>query len=392
MPPEIGAFQPEAVAALVVAAGRGSRFGGPLPKQYAPLLGRPILRHTLDALLRAGLARVQVVISPEDARHYEAAAAGLGLPAAVAGGETRQESVRRGLEALAAGALQAVLIHDGARPLVDAATVGRVLAALRTADGAVAAVPAVDSLLRVEAGRAGPYLDRTGVYRAQTPQGFRFAAIREAHRRFAGAGMGDDVQVARAAGLEVTVVEGAEDNLKVTAPADLARAEGLLLARLGDVRVGQGYDVHRLGPGSGVMLCGVAVPHERSLVGHSDADVALHALTDAILGALGEADIGRHFPPGDPRWRGASSDRFLAHAMRLLAARGGVLAHADLTVVCEAPRIGPHREAMRARLAELLQVGLDRVSVKATTTERLGFAGRREGIACQAVATVRLPV
>lgn len=379
--------------ALIVAAGRGTRIGGEIPKQYLPLLGRPILRHSLETFARhPAIDKVRVVIHPDDRDLYEDAAAGLELLEPVPGGASRQDSVRLGLESLTPLAPDIVLIHDGARPLVSPATIAATIAALDAHPGAIAAVPMPDTLKKDVRGHAAAGPDRAGLWRAQTPQTFRFAEILAAHRQAGGAELTDDAAVAERAGLAVALVAGEEENLKVTNPADLARAERLLLHRLGDVRTGNGYDVHAFGDaGRKLMLCGIDVPHERGLAGHSDADVALHAITDAVLGAIGEGDIGQHFPPSDARWKGASSDRFLEHAASLVAGRGGAIAHVDVTIVCERPKIGPHRAAMQARLAAILRIDADRVSVKATTTEKLGFTGRGEGIAALATATVRLP-
>ena len=380
--------------ALIVAAGRGTRFGADLPKQYLPLGGVPLLRHSAARLVNhAGIAAVRVVIDPIAQGHYEAAVAGLPVLDPVAGGATRQDSVRRGLHSFAAEAPTNVLIHDGARPFPDDALVGRIIDALAAHDGAIAALPVVDTLKRGEAGgRIDGTVDRTGLWRAQTPQGFRFAAIRDAHAAAAARDdLTDDAAVAELAGLDVVLVPGADDNLKVTTPEDLDRAERLLAASSGETRVGSGFDVHRFEAGDAVVLCGLAIPHTHRLAGHSDADVALHALTDAILGAIGDGDIGQHFPPSDPQWRGAPSRLFVEHAVSRVAARGGTIVHADVTIICEAPKVAPHREAMRAAVASLLRVDLSRVSVKATTTEGLGFTGRREGIAAQATVTVRVP-
>jgi 2-C-methyl-D-erythritol 4-phosphate cytidylyltransferase / 2-C-methyl-D-erythritol 2,4-cyclodiphosphate synthase len=381
--------------ALIVAAGRGRRFGAELPKQYHDLLGRPVLSHTLAAF--AGHPKVDAVctiIHPDDRVLYDRAAAGLPkLLPPVPGGAERQDSVRNGLESVAAETPARVLIHDGARPLVSPAVIDRALAALDAAPGAIVAMPVSDTLKRADGTlHVADTVDRTGLWRAQTPQAFRFADILSAHRG-AAAGATDDAMLFERAGLAVRLVEGEEENLKITTADDLARAERLLLSRLGDVRVGQGFDVHRFAAsGDGVWLCGIKVPHDRALEGHSDADVALHALTDAILGAIGDGDIGQHFPPSDMRWKGAPSDRFLRHAAELVAARGGIVAHADVTIICERPKVGPHRAAMVARIAEILRIDATRVSVKATTTEKLGFTGRGEGIAAQAAATVRLPL
>lgn len=384
-------LQPSCVA-LIVAGGSGRRFGAERPKQYCDLLGKPVLRRTVEAFLdHPGISRVQVVIDPACRDLYDAAVEGLRLPEPVAGGRARQDSVRNGLEALAAAAPDRVLIHDAARPLVGAQTISAVIDALAHHPGAIAAVPVADTLQRGENGLVAGVVERAGLWRAQTPQGFRFADILAAHRAAAGQELTDDAAVAERAGLAVALVPSMEENFKVTTPDDLTRAARLIATTLGDVRTGTGFDVHRFAEGDFVTLCGVRVPHDRKLEGHSDADVGLHALTDAILGALGSGDIGSHFPPSDPQWRGADSARFLRHAADLVAQRGGVIAHVDVTVICERPKVGPHREAMVARVADILGIAADRVSVKATTTERLGFTGRGEGIAAQAVATVRLP-
>ncbi|WP_374448699.1 bifunctional 2-C-methyl-D-erythritol 4-phosphate cytidylyltransferase/2-C-methyl-D-erythritol 2,4-cyclodiphosphate synthase [Stella sp.] len=384
----------QGVQALVVAAGRGLRFGGALPKQYGRLAGRPVLRHAVEALLRhPGVDGVRVVIHPDDRELYEAATAGLALADPVAGGATRADSVRSGLEALVPVAPRCVLVHDGARPLVDPDLVSRVLAALDDHAGAVPAVPVADTLKRAAGdGTVAETVARAGLWRAQTPQGFHFQRLLAVHRgRPAGLEPTDDAQLLELAGEPVVLVPGSEDNIKITHDGDLARAERMLQGPAGEIRVGTGFDVHAFAAGDHVWLGGLRIAHDRGLAGHSDADVALHALTDAVLGAIGAADIGHHFPPSDPQWRGAASDRFLAHAAGLVAARGGAVVHVDLTIVCERPKIGPHRAAMVARIAGILGIAPDRVSVKATTTEGLGFTGRREGIAAQAVATVRLP-
>lgn len=377
--------------ALIVAAGRGTRAGGAVPKQYRDLGGRPVLRWSLERFrAHPQIGAVRAVIHPDDRALYDAAAAGLDLLSPIEGGSSRQESVRLGLESLEAMQPKTVLIHDAARPFIDAETIARTIDALGKTPGAIVAVPVADTIKREASGRIAATIDRAGLWRAQTPQGFRFDTILAAHRAARGAELSDDAAVAERAGLAVALVQGSEMNTKLTSEDDLRRA-ALLAGAASETRVGTGFDVHAFGPGDHVRLCGVKVPHTQALVGHSDADVALHALTDAILGAIGAKDIGAHFPPGDPRWRGASSDKFLRHAVSLLAARGGSVVHADITIVCERPKVGPHRDAMVQRLAAILGTDPARCSVKATTTEGLGFTGRGEGIAAQAVATVRLP-
>lgn len=389
--PEPGLVRAMSIVALIVAAGRGQRAGTGLPKQYRRLAGRPVLARTLDAFLaHPRIDRVAVVIHPDDRTLYDAATAGLDLLPPISGGSTRQDSVRLGLEALADLTPDIVLIHDAARPFVSPDLIDRVIDAVP----GIAALPVVDTLKRAEGGMAAAGPARDGLWRAQTPQGFAYAGLRDAHRAAQGGPeLTDDAAVAVAAGIAVALVEGDEANFKLTTPDDFRRAEAVLVNRHPDVRIGHGFDVHALAhlPGRPLMLGGIVVPHAQTLAGHSDADVVLHALTDALLGALAEGDIGQAFPPSDDRWRGAASDQFLRHARNRVAARGGVIAHVDLTLICERPKIGPYRDAMRARIAEILCIDLDRVAVKATTTEKLGFTGRGEGIAAQAVATVRLP-
>jgi 2-C-methyl-D-erythritol 4-phosphate cytidylyltransferase/2-C-methyl-D-erythritol 2,4-cyclodiphosphate synthase len=387
------------IAAVIVAAGRGTRAAGlgSNPKQYVPLAGRAVLRRTLDALQRVpAIGVVQVVIHPEDRANYDVAVAGIpsGLLPPVAGGATRQASVLCGLEALAAEAPDIVLIHDAARPFVEPELIARVLAALERWEGAIPALPVADTLKRAEPdGRVAGTVDRRGLWRAQTPQGFRFRSILAAHRAAAGSGdFTDDASVAEAQGIRVGLVEGSEKNRKLTTAEDLDMAERELMgASFPDVRCGTGLDVHRFAAGDHVWLGGVRIAHTHRLEGHSDADVALHALTDALLGAIGDGDIGRHFPPSDPQWKGAPSRIFLEDAARRVRERGGRIGNVDLTILCEAPRIGPHREAMRETIAAILGVEIGRVGVKATTTEELGFTGRREGIVAMATATVLLP-
>ncbi len=378
------------VAALIVAAGRGSRAGPGAPKQYRPLAGEPVLRRTLAAFAtHPGISAILAVIHSDDEEAYRKAAGGLPkLCAPAFGGETRQASVLAGLEALArSDPPDLVLIHDGARPFVSARIISDCIEALAAHAGALAALAVTDTIRRGNDRLAGETVSRDGLWRAQTPQAFRFEAILDAHKKAAGGNHTDDVAVAARAGLEVALVEGDEDNIKITSAADLARAERMLNSR-GETRTGMGFDVHRFGPGDHVWLCGVKVPHEAGLVGHSDADAGLHAITDAILGALGAGDIGKHFPPSDPEWKGASSDIFLAHAAALVRDAGATISHVDLTLSCEAPKISPYTEKMRTRIAESLELDITRISVKATTTEGLGFTGRREGLAAQAIATL----
>lgn len=368
-------------AALIVAAGQGLRAGQPLPKQFASWRGKPVVRHSVEALAQAGVAPILVAI-PEGADDV-AAAALAGLPVSfITGGATRQQSVRLGLEALAIQAPELVLIHDAARPVLSQAVIDRLIAALEGQPGAIPVLPVVDSLTHAQGDLMGSPARREDLRRVQTPQAFRYSAILAAHRAWDGEPVaGDDAQVAQAAGLEIALVEGDEALHKLTFSSDFAAA-------MPAMRVGSGYDVHRLAEGEELWLCGVRIAHSHGLAGHSDADVALHALVDALLGAVGAGDIGQHFPPSDPQWRGASSDRFLTHAVKLVGEAGYSVANVDVTLICEAPKIGPHRGAMRTRLAELLGIDCAWVSVKATTTEQLGFTGRSEGIAAQAVATV----
>lgn len=380
------------IVALIVAAGQGSRAGGDIPKQFRTVAGKAVLAHAYDALaVHDGIDNIHIVLGEglEAQAHML-----LGDRAAtfVTGADSRRGSVRAGLEAIAiTGGADIILIHDAARPFLPGAVIDRLLEALNDATGAIPALPVADTLVRGDGDMMGDGVDRAGLYRVQTPQAFRFDAILTAHRAWDESREAtDDAQILRALGHDVILVQGDERLEKLTYPQDFDRAEAAL-ATPRSTRVGMGYDVHRLAPNEELWLGGILVPHDRGLAGHSDADVALHAIVDAMLGALAEGDIGSHFPPSDAQWRGASSDRFLAYARDRVAACNGVIEHIDLTIICEAPKIGPHRDAMRARIAEILAVPLDRVSVKATTTERLGFAGRREGIAAQAVATLSLP-
>ena len=370
-------------AAIIVAAGRGLRAGAGLPKQWRPLAGRPVVAHALAAF--AGMARV-LVIHPDDRALAESVADGALI---VEGGATRAASVRAALEALAGSGVTKVLIHDAARPSVSPELIARVVAALDHAQGAAPALPVTDALWTGADGRVTGTRDRNGLFRAQTPQGFAFDAILAAHRAHAGEAA-DDVEVARAAGIDVVMVTGDEANQKLTFPGDFIRAEQALRMTGApmDVRMGNGYDVHAFCAGERVWLCGIKLPHHKALLGHSDADVGMHALTDAIYGALAEGDIGQHFPPSDPQWKGADSQIFLKHAADLARSRGFTITSADVTLVCERPKIGPHAIAMRQALAAIMGVDVARVSVKATTSERLGFTGREEGIAALATAVL----
>ncbi len=392
---------PKTVAAIIVAAGRGSRAGAGGPKQYRMLAGKTVLARTVEAFLshpRVDLVRV-IIHRDDDDLYAEAVGALAGrdkLLPPVHGGAERQDSVRLGMESLETQNPALVLIHDAARPFVDAGVITRVIEAADASGGAIAALPVFDTIKRAD-GADHPLIRETvpreRLWRAQTPQGFAFAPILAAHRAAAGKAMTDDAAVAEAAGMTVSLVPGSPDNMKITQAEDFGMAEILLGRRksMYEFRTGHGYDVHQFEPGDGVWLCGVKIAHEGKLKGHSDADAAMHALTDAILGAIGQGDIGDHFPPSEPQWKGAPSDIFLKKAVALVAEAGGAVTHCDVTIVCEAPRIKPHRAAMRARLAEIMNLVEDRVSVKATTSEELGFTGRREGLAALATATVRLP-
>ena len=384
------------VAAVIVAAGQGVRAGGDLPKQFRRIGGETLLRRALATFLEApSVAFVQPVVRSEDLALVRALASGLDVLAPVFGGATRQASVRAGLEALEPRKPDIVLVHDAARPFATTALIERAIDAAAKTGAAIPALQVTDTVKRVDdTGTIEATLDRGPLRLVQTPQAFAFTALLDAHRRAAAQGRDDftdDAAIAEWAGMKVSVFAGEPGNIKFTTPEDFARAEAIQSAALGDVRTGSGLDVHAFGPGDHVTLGGVHIAHDRALTGHSDADVALHALTDAILGALADGDIGAHFPPSDPQWRGASSDKFLAFAVDRVGKRGGRIAHLDLTIVCEAPRIGEHRDRMRANIAQIAGIAIERVGVKATTSEKLGFTGRGEGIAAYATATVRLP-
>lgn len=369
-------------AAIVVAAGKGLRAGQPLPKQFALWRGKPVVRHSVETLLDAGAKPVAVAIPENGERVARDALAGLEGVQLVVGGETRQDSVRAALEAIAPRVPERVLVHDAARPDLPLPVIARLLEALDRHPGAIPVLPVVDSLALDEDGLMAGTAPRESLRRVQTPQAFRFAPFLSAHQAWQGpTDAGDDAQVLRAAGLEVALVAGDERLKKLTFAEDF-------MGQAPVVRVGTGFDVHKLAQGEELCLCGVKIEHDRGLAGHSDADVALHALVDALLGAIGAGDIGSHFPPSEPQWRGAASGRFVEHAVGLVRAAGYTVGNVDLTIICEVPKIGPHRDAMRSSIAALLAINVDRVSVKATTTEKLGFAGRGEGIAAQAVATV----
>ena len=384
------------VAAVVVAAGQGLRAGGEIPKQFRRIAGETLLERALSAFAEApDVTFVQPVIRPDDVDLVRRLTDGMNVLEPVAGGATRHASVRAGLEALVACTPDIVLVHDAARPFASASLITRAIAAAEKTGAAIPALPVTDTVKRIDStGTIEATLDRNSIRLVQTPQAFAFPALFDAHRRALAQGRNDftdDAALAEWAGIKVSVFAGEPGNIKFTTPEDFARAEAIQSAGLGDVRTGSGLDVHAFGPGDHVTLGGIRIPHVQALTGHSDADVALHALTDAILGALADGDIGAHFPPSDPQWRGASSDRFLTFAVERVRARGGRIAHLDLTIVCEAPRIGEHRDRMRANIANLAGIGIERVGVKATTSEKLGFTGRGEGIAAYATATIRLP-
>lgn len=381
-------------AVIIVAAGRGHRFGGEMPKQYRNLNGRAVLRHSLGVFCaHPAVSCVRTVIHPDDEALYNAAAEGLPVLPPVYGGATRQDSVRLGLESLKNEAPDIVLIHDGARPFVDFGIINRVINRAEKGDGAVPALPVTDTIKTVVKTPEGTLkiektVDRSALWRVQTPQAFPFKDILNAHEKAKGRELTDDAAVAEEAGLSVILVKGTEENIKITTSDDLTRAEERCSQKLPDIRTATGFDVHKFEEGSFVTLCNVKVPHDMGLNGHSDADVALHALTDALLGAAGSGDIGLHFPPSDNKWKGADSAQFLQYAVSLVKGLGGKILNADVTLICERPKIGPYRLQMTERLSELLEISASRISIKATTTEKLGFTGRKEGIAAQACVSV----
>jgi len=385
------------IAAVIVAAGSGTRAGrADVPKQFRPVGGETMLRRTLAAFADVNTVDIiQPVIRREDGDLYRVAAAGFAILPPVVGGTTRQDSVRAGLEALAAHAPDIVLIHDAARPFVSAALIARAIESVAETGAAIPALTVTDTVKSVDAiGHVDKTLDRSALRLIQTPQSFAFKPLLDAHRKATMQGRADftdDAALAEWAGMSVAMFEGEPANIKITHPEDFMRHEAQAVSQLNDVRIGNGIDVHAFGPGDHIIIGGIRIAHNQALTGHSDADVGLHALTDALLGALADGDIGSHFPPSDPQWRGASSDRFLKFAVERVTARGGMIAHLDLTIVCETPKIGPHRDAMRAAIAAIAGLDVGRVAVKATTSEKLGFTGRGEGIAAYATATVRLP-
>lgn len=377
------------LAVLIVAAGKGTRAGGGLAKQWRPLAGRRVIDWTIEAFQRAGCGTIMVVRDPDNEHAIEALAPYPELLLAD-GGPSRSVSVRNGLIALQEIGVERVLIHDAARPCVCPQVIQQVLDALDDTPAAAPGLAVTDALWTGADGHVTGTQDRSALFAAQTPQGFHFDAILAAHMRHDGTAA-DDVEVARQAGLAVRITPGDVNNIKITRPEDFSRAEHILrstMDNIPDIRLGNGYDVHRFGPGDHVMLCGVQVPHERGLQGHSDADVGMHAVTDALYGAMAEGDIGRHFPPSDPQWKGAASDIFLRHAVELARSKGYTISNVDCTLVCEYPKVGPHAETMRARMAEIMGMDMGRLSIKATTSERLGFTGRKEGIAALATATL----
>ena len=379
-------------AAIIVAAGRGQRVGGEIPKQYLSVGGVPILRHTVNVFMEnPAIDYIQVIIHPDDRNLYDEAIGELDLPEPINGGDTRQKSVLNGLEAVSENMPEYVYIHDAARPFLDQITLNNLIEEVENSGAVIPALKVTDTIKYMTNDKIDSTLDRNLLYRAQTPQAFRYKAIYMAHRRFENIDLTDDSAIAEKAGLKVRIIDGSENNFKITTKNDMERAELMTGNSYTDVRIGYGIDVHAFENGDHVILGGVKIPHDKKLSGHSDADVALHAITDAVLGAMAMGDIGDHFPPSDDKWKGASSDIFLKHATNFVTEQDGVIANIDVTIICEEPKIGPHRELIRDKISEIMDLDIARVSVKATTTEKLGFTGKKEGIMAQAIATVRLP-
>ena len=391
--------KPCTVAALIVAAGRGNRLGSDIPKQYLSLAGKRLLRYTVKPFVNhPAIDAVRVIIHPDDRYFYEEATHGLALLEPVIGGERRQDSVRMGLESLASLNPEKVLIHDGARPFVTSRLISHILQGLEEYEAVIPALPVTDTLKRVNDNTVASTLDRSNVYQVQTPQGFDYQTITKLHQKGKTQDFTDDAGLCEAFHVPVTVTTGSSRNVKITTRKDLERAENMLMSNTSfETRVGTGFDVHRFKKtenpeGNTIMLCGIPVPHDEAIEAHSDGDVGLHAIVDALLGTIGAGDIGSHFPPSDPQWKNAPSHRFLSHAAALVSEASGRIINVDVTLICERPKVGAYRDAMRHRIAEILAISKDRVSVKATTTEKLGFTGRKEGIAAQAVASISLPV
>ena len=379
-------------AAIIVAAGRGQRVGGEIPKQYLSVGGVPILRHTVNVFMEnPAIDYIQVIIHPDDRNLYDEAIGELDLPEPINGGDTRQKSVLNGLEAVSENMPEYVYIHDAARPFLDQITLNNLIEEVENSGAVIPALKVTDTIKYMTNDKIDSTLDRNLLYRAQTPQAFRYKAIYMAHRRFENIDLTDDSAIAEKAGLKVRIIDGSENNFKITTKNDMERAELMTGNSYTDVRIGYGIDVHAFENGDHVILGGVKIPHDKKLSGHSDADVALHAITDAVLGAMAMGDIGDHFPPSDDKWKGASSDIFLKHATNFVTEQDGVIANIDVTIICEEPKIGPHRDLIRDKISEIMDLDIARVSVKATTTEKLGFTGKKEGIMAQAIATVRLP-
>ncbi|MEX0299904.1 MAG: bifunctional 2-C-methyl-D-erythritol 4-phosphate cytidylyltransferase/2-C-methyl-D-erythritol 2,4-cyclodiphosphate synthase [Kordiimonas sp.] len=401
MPEVVGKIQSKielmkhrSIGIVIVAAGRGSRAQTELPKQYCTLLGKTVLTRTLEAVIEMiPSANIVVVIHPDDEELYQKATSQFSDIIKVIGGQTRQQSVRNGLASLEIHEPDYVLVHDAARPFLSRPLIANLKNALDAGSTAVIpALPITDTLKKTNGNRIEATVDRNGLYSVQTPQAFNFKVLLDAHKSTEHANYTDDAAVVEANGHDVHICTGSQQNFKITRPEDFKKAEAQIMMSCADIRVGSGYDVHQFEDGDGPWLCGVKVPHKLALKGHSDADVGLHALTDAILSAIAEGDIGTHFPPSDKQWRGVESSVFLEHASKLVADRGGIISHVTVCLICEEPKVGPHKDAMRTRIAEIINVDVSRVSVQATTTEKLGFTGRSEGIAAQATATVRLPL